>query len=89
MSATSDVAARAPIQLVEQDARLKDVVGKTLAEAKQLGASSAEVAVNLSQGLSVTVRLGDVETVEHTRDKSLGLTVYFGPPKTMALLRLA
>jgi PmbA protein len=24
------------------------------------------------------VRLGEVETVEHTRDKSLGLTVYFG-----------
>ncbi|HKQ30402.1 MAG TPA: metalloprotease PmbA [Burkholderiales bacterium] len=78
MSATSDVATRALIELVEQDARLKDVVGKTLAEAKQLGASSAEVAVSVSQGLSVTVRLGDVETVEHTRDKSLGLTVYFG-----------
>jgi PmbA protein len=79
MSVTSnDVAARPSIRLVDQDARLKDVVTKTLAEAKRMGASSAEVAVNLSQGLSVTVRLGEVETVEHTRDKSLGLTVYFG-----------
>jgi PmbA protein len=26
----------------------------------------------------VTVRLGEVETVEHTRDKGLGVTVYFG-----------
>jgi PmbA protein len=73
-----DVTARAPLRLADQDARLIDVVQKTLAEAKQQGASSAEVAVSLSQGLSVTVRLGEVETVEHTRDKALGLTVYFG-----------
>ena len=31
-----------------------------------------------SQGLSLTVRLGEVETVEHTRDKGMGVTVYFG-----------
>jgi PmbA protein len=34
--------------------------------------------VNISQGLSLTVRLGEVETVEHTRDKGMGVTVYFG-----------
>ena len=49
-----------------------------LAEAKKSGASAAEAGVNISQGLSVTVRLGEVETVEHTRDKGLGVTVYFG-----------
>jgi PmbA protein len=64
--------------LKDQDARLKDVVQRALAEAKKSGASSAEVAISLSQGLSVAVRLGEVETVEHTRDKGLGLTVYFG-----------
>jgi len=58
--------------------RLTQIVEAVLVEAKQQGASHAEVAVNLSQGLAVTVRLGEIETVEHTRDKGLGVTVYFG-----------
>lgn len=70
--------ARAAPLLKDQDTRLKEVVERALAQAKQSGASSAEVAISLSQGLSVAVRLGEVETVEHTRDKGLGLTVYFG-----------
>ena len=45
---------------------------------KRQGASSAEVDASLSQGSSLTVRLGEIETVEHNRDKSLSLTVYFG-----------
>ncbi len=58
--------------------RLASVIELALAEAKKSGASAAEAGVNISQGLSLTVRLGEVETVEHTRDKGLGLTVYFG-----------
>lgn len=58
--------------------RLSDVVEATLAEAKRQGASAAEVGLNIAQGLSVTVRLGEVETVEYTRDKGMGVTVYFG-----------
>ena len=58
--------------------RLADTVAQALAEARGMGASQAEAAINISQGLSVTVRLGEVETVEHTRDKGLGVTVYFG-----------
>jgi PmbA protein len=49
-----------------------------LAEARRLGATAAEAGLNVSQGLSVTVRLGEVETLEHTRDKGLGVTVYLG-----------
>jgi len=59
-------------------ARLSDVVEQVLAEAKKAGATAAEAGVSLSQGLSISVRLGEVETVEHTRDKSMGVTVYFG-----------
>ncbi len=59
-------------------ARLADVVEQALAEAQKSGASAAEAGVNINQGLSVTVRLGEVETVEHNRDKSMGVTVYFG-----------
>ena len=42
------------------------------------GASDAEVEVSAGVGQSVTVRRGEVETVEYNRDKGLGVTVYFG-----------
>ncbi len=56
---------------------LGHVVETTLAEATRRGASGAEAAAALSQGLSVNVRMGELETVEHTRDRSLIITVYF------------
>ena len=64
--------------------RLKEIAGDSLAEAKRQGASAAEVGLNTSSGLSVNARLGDVETIEHTRDKGLGITVYFGKKKGSA-----
>jgi PmbA protein len=57
---------------------LQDVVEQVLEAATRSGASSAEVDASLSQGSSLTVRLGEIETVEHNRDKSLSLTVFFG-----------
>jgi PmbA protein len=58
--------------------QLKALVSEVLAEARRQGASSAEANVNVSQGLAVNVRLGEVETVEHNRDKGLAVTVFFG-----------
>jgi PmbA protein len=63
---------------------LASVVTLILEEAKRQGASAAEAGVNAENGLSVTVRLGEVETVEHNRDKGLGVTVYFGQRKGSA-----
>ena len=57
---------------------LATLVEKVLDEARSQGVSAAEADVSVGQGLSVTVRLGEVETVEHNRDKNLGLTVFFG-----------
>lgn len=54
------------------------VVADCLAQAKSLGASDAEAEVSESLGQDVTVRLGDVETIEQKRDKGLSVTVYFG-----------
>ena len=48
------------------------------------GASEVEVGASIDAGLSVSVRLGEVETIEHTRDRSFGLTVYFGKRKGSA-----
>ena len=55
-----------------------------LKQATLQGASAAEVGVSHSTGLSVTVRQGDVETLEHNNDKGLGVTVYFGHTKASA-----
>ena len=68
----------------ERLGRLQQIVQDLLAEAKRRGASAAEAGVSSDQGLSVTVRLGEVETVEHTRDNGLGVTVYFGRHKGSA-----
>ena len=62
----------------------RDIVARVLEEAKRQGASAAEARLSLSQGLSVDVRLGEVETVEFHRDRGLGVTVYFGQRKGQA-----
>jgi len=47
-----------------------------LAHARRLGATDAQAEASESVGLSVTTRKMQVETIEHTRDKSLAVTVY-------------
>ena len=47
-------------------ATLHDVVEIALKQANESGVSQSEAAASVSQGLSVTVRKGDIETVEHT-----------------------
>jgi PmbA protein len=68
----------------ERLARLQATIDDLLSEAKRRGASAAEAVVSGSAGLEVGVRLGEVETVEHTRDNGLGITVYFGQRKGSA-----
>ncbi|MCC7079634.1 MAG: metalloprotease PmbA, partial [Burkholderiales bacterium] len=63
---------------------LQGVVASALEEARRLGATQAEVDANLQQGLTVNVRLGEVDTVEYQRDRGLGVTVYIGHRKGSA-----
>ncbi|NOT11451.1 MAG: metalloprotease PmbA [Methylococcaceae bacterium] len=72
------------MQNQEQLDRLKNAVQELLSEAKHQGASAAEAGLSQENGLSVSVRLGDVETVEHHCDQGLGITVYFGQRKGSA-----
>ncbi len=58
--------------------QLRSFSHDTLAIARQLGAAQAAVEVSESHGLSVSVRKGELETVEHNRDKALGITVFVG-----------
>jgi PmbA protein len=63
---------------------LKERVDRVLTLARQAGASAAEASASFSSGLSVTVRLREVETLEYHRDQGIGLTVYFGQRKGSA-----
>ncbi|HYJ41497.1 MAG TPA: metalloprotease PmbA [Steroidobacteraceae bacterium] len=63
---------------------LKSIVSESLQLARKLGASQAEADVSLQKGLTTTVRLGEVETVEYQRDRGMGITVYFGKRKGSA-----
>jgi PmbA protein len=56
----------------------QDLVEQALAHAKKVGATDAGAEASEGCGLSVSVRKGELETVERNRDKSLGVTVYSG-----------
>ncbi|MGH8278361.1 MAG: metalloprotease PmbA [Gammaproteobacteria bacterium] len=65
-------------------AGLETLVADVLREARTLGASQAEAGLSVDSGLTLTVRLGEVETLEYQRDRGLGVTVYFGKRKGSA-----
>ena len=56
----------------------EELVDTAMAHAKKLGASDVGAEASEGSGLSVSVRKGELETVERNRDKSLGVTVYLG-----------
>ena len=56
----------------------EELVDTALAHARKLGATDAGAEASEGAGLSVSVRKGELETVERNRDKSLGVTVYVG-----------
>ncbi|GAB2569040.1 metalloprotease PmbA [Dyella jejuensis] len=79
----SDVAISQDASRRELD-RLAQLAEDVIRRARAAGASQAEVSASIDTGLNVNVRLGEVETVEHTRDRGFGLTVYFGRRKGSA-----
>jgi len=69
--------------LIELD-RLAEIAEDVIRRCRAKGASEADVAASIDSGLSVNVRMGEVETVERTRDRGVSLTVYFGKRKGSA-----
>ncbi|HTP61922.1 MAG TPA: metalloprotease PmbA [Burkholderiales bacterium] len=59
-------------------AQLEEFARTVLGAAKRAGASACECEVSEGYGLSVTVRKDEPETIEHNRDKGIGVTVYVG-----------
>src|SRR5271156_5620295 len=57
---------------------LAALAGQVLEAARSRGATAAEAEVSQAFGLSVTVRMGELETIAYNRDKGIGVTVYVG-----------
>ena len=64
--------------------RLSAVAEQLIERARAAGADQCEVTCNEDMGLAVNVRMGDVETVEATRDRGVSVTVYVGQRKGSA-----
>lgn len=70
--------------LLKSTDELKLIMEDVLIRAKKQGATDASVAVNHDHGFSIDVRMGEVETVAFSEDKSIGLTIYVGQRKGSA-----
>jgi len=71
----------------DSDAHLDLLAGlsqRLLERARANGADQAEVSCSEDTGLNVNVRMGEVETVESTRDRGISVTVYFNGRKGSA-----
>ena len=64
--------------------RLAEAASELLRRCRARGADQAEVSCSEERGLGVDVRMGQVETVEATRDRGIAVTVYFGQRKGSA-----
>src|SRR5262245_58352263 len=57
---------------------LRELAQDVLRHARTLGATACETDVSEGFGQSVSVRRGEVETIEYNRDKGIDVTVYLG-----------
>ncbi|HRP73618.1 MAG TPA: metalloprotease PmbA [Luteimonas sp.] len=80
----NSVAVPATDDSLERLSRLEALSARLLDACRAQGATQAEVSCSEERGLSVNVRMGEVETVESTRDRGIGVTVYFGQRKGSA-----
>jgi len=75
---------RPPHQGLISQADLERAIDLALSHAAASGAEQAEAGASASEGLGVTVRLGEVETIEFHLDRGFGVTVYRGGRKGAA-----
>jgi PmbA protein len=68
----------------QQLAEIQNIVEDVLKLAKDKGATQAEASMSKVEGIAVSSRLKEVETVEFTNDGGLGITVYHGKKKGSA-----
>ena len=57
---------------------LRDLARVVLERAKRAGADGCDCEVSEGFGLTVTVRKGEADVIEHNRDRSIGVSIYLG-----------
>lgn len=80
MSDSSMVAQAVPDRELELS-EIAECAEQAIQQAKGLGADACEVSASMNFGLEVSVRHGEVETLEHSRDRGLGISVYINNSK--------
>ncbi len=80
ISAQSNPDMKHPVQdrFANSADHLRTIAKDMLDYAKRQGATAASAEVSEGFGQAVTVRQGEVETIEYNRDKGLGITIYLG-----------
>jgi PmbA protein len=73
-----------PLELVNKQEDYKILLTELMNMAKKQGATQTEASISHDTGFSITVRNQEVETIEHNRNKSLGINVFFGRQKGSA-----
>lgn len=72
------------MQVKQQLSDIQNIVEETLNFAKKLGATAAEASMSKVQGIAVSTRLKEIETLEFTNDGGLGIAVFVGNKKGSA-----
>ena len=72
------------LRFSNDQATLKQIAQDVLERAAKGGASACETDVSEDFGQGVTVRRGEVETIEYNRDKGVAVTVYVGKQRGYA-----
>ncbi len=67
-----------PADIREEVSSMESLLEQALNHSARLGNSATKVSVAGQQGLAVNVRLGEVETLEYTKDRGVSVTVYRG-----------
>ncbi len=67
-----------------EQSRLTQVAEYVLQRCREKGASGSEVGASIQSGLSVDIRMGEIETLEFSRDRGVSVAVYFGQRKGTA-----
>lgn len=63
---------------------LRQIASDIVAHARKMGATACETDVSEGFGATVSVRKGEVDTIEYNRDKGVGVTVYVGQKRGYA-----
>ena len=61
--------------------KIADCAEIAISHARSLGADTSEVSASIHNSVNVNVRLGEIETLEHSRDRGLGISVYINDCK--------